>query len=139
MVWKNVTLSLHVRRIGLKVGLCVAQPHLNPVDVVQVLASNEQPLRVVTQIAQSEAVLKLGDLVSDQVGWSGIYLLLLLRISFRIILRGFMLALILGPDLLLCVTRWMGLPGVLRVARLVALLQACARLIDQSRVVPLAL
>ena len=94
---------------------------------------------MVTQIAQSEAVLKLGDLVSDQVGWSGIYLLLLLRISFRIILRGFMLALILGPDLLRCVTRWLGLPGVLRVARLVALLQACARLIDQSRVVPLAL
>ena len=105
MIWKNVTLSLHICRIGLKVGLCEAQPHLHPVDVVQVLASNEQSLRVVTQVAQSEAVLELGNLVSDQIGRCGIYLLLLLRISFLIILRGFLLALIWRPDLLLCVTR----------------------------------
>ena len=139
MVWKNVTLSLHVRRIGLEVGLCAAQPHLDPVDVVQVLASNEQSLRVVTQVAESEAVLKLGDLVSDQIGRCGIYLLLLLRISFRIILRGFMPALILRPDLLLCVTRRKGLPGVLLVARVIALLQACTWFTDQIRVVPFAL
>jgi hypothetical protein len=54
---------------------------LNPVDVVQVLAADQEPRRVVAEVADGEAVLELTDLVSDQIGLSGIYLLLLLRIS----------------------------------------------------------
>ena len=81
VIRKNVSLSFHVTRIWLKFLLNVSKPHLNPVDVVQVLTADQEPRRVVAEVADREAVLELTDLVPDQIGLSGIYLLLLLRIS----------------------------------------------------------
>ena len=81
MVWKNVSLALHIFWIRLVARLCVSKPHLNPVDIVQVFALDEKSLCVVAQITDSKAMLELAYLMSDQICRRRIYLLLILRIS----------------------------------------------------------
>ena len=42
VIWKNVSLTRHISRIWLKACLSIAEPHLNLVDVLQVLSLDKE-------------------------------------------------------------------------------------------------
>lgn len=81
MVWKNISLALHIFWIRSIIHFCESKPHLNPIDIIQVLTLDKKSLGVVAQITDSKAMLEFPYLNSDQICRRSIYLLVILRIS----------------------------------------------------------
>ena len=105
----DVPLLRHVIWVGLVQRLALAQLDLDLVDVLSVLGAHEEAQGVVAQIADYEGMSELIlDSVSDDLCLAQIYLLLLLRIYYTVILVRSERTLILSQDLSRYVTGLMG-------------------------------
>ena len=86
-VRRDVSLLRHVIWVGLVQRLALAQLDLDLVDVLPVLGAHEEALGVVAQIADYKGMsVVILNSVSDDLSLAQIYLLLLLRIYYTVIL-----------------------------------------------------